>query len=76
MNSYTYVRQMKSGTVKDQGHIYKFYFIYVLFSFTEFLNMALARNLCGYVGTSAQSLCVEFYNFLQCHTFVNYLTSC
>jgi hypothetical protein len=29
----------------------------------------------GYVGINAEPLCVEFYNFVQCHIFVDYLTS-
>jgi hypothetical protein len=28
----------------------------------------------GYVGTSAELLCVEFCYFLQCNTFVTYLS--
>jgi hypothetical protein len=30
----------------------------------------------GYVGTNAESLCVEFCNSVQGHTFVNYLIRC
>jgi hypothetical protein len=28
----------------------------------------------GYVGTNAEALCVEFCNFVHCHTFVNCLS--
>jgi hypothetical protein len=31
-------------------------------------------KLWGYVGTTAELICVQFCNFVQCHIFVSYLS--
>jgi hypothetical protein len=61
------LRQMKFDAVKDHERAYKFY-----------LNLFLWRSFwvwrwwefCGYIGTNAQPLSVEFYNFVQYYTFL------
>jgi hypothetical protein len=34
------------------------------------------KKFLGYLGTNAEPLCVDFWNFLKCHVLVNCLTSC
>jgi hypothetical protein len=43
--------------------------------FHEAIKYGNGMKFGGYVGTNAEPLCVEFCNFVQCHIFVNYLTS-
>jgi hypothetical protein len=45
--------------------------ISIISNFLLFLNMA--ANFLGYVGTSDESPCTKFCNFVQYHTFVKYL---
>jgi hypothetical protein len=64
------LRQIKFGIVKDYGHASKLFS--ALFSLMNVVNMAMVQSSEVML---AQMLnhCVQFYNFVQCHTFVNYL---
>jgi hypothetical protein len=64
---------MNFGIVKDHRHTYKFYLNHLLFE--EVFKYDDGAKFCGYVGINAEPFCVEFCNFVQCHIFVNYLTS-
>jgi hypothetical protein len=61
----------KLGTLTEQRQSYKFY-CKSLFSWTEILSMVMVQN---YVPTNAETICVEFCNFMQRHTFVKHLLS-
>jgi hypothetical protein len=64
---------MNFGIVKDHGHTYKFYlnhyFVLRTFKYDD------GAKFCGCVAINTEPLCVELCNFVQCHIFVNYLTS-
>jgi hypothetical protein len=60
-----HLRQMKSDTVKDHGHTYKFFLFDKGFTYND------GKKYWGYAGTN-DTLNAEFYNFVQCHTFVNF----
>jgi hypothetical protein len=62
------LRQIMFCAVRDHGHTHKFCLIIVFF--TEHLNMGVVRHF--EVGTNAESVCVEFCDFVRCHTFVNF----
>jgi hypothetical protein len=38
------------------------------------LEYGSGLKFSSYVGSNAEPLCVEFCNFMQCHTFVNNLS--
>jgi hypothetical protein len=65
------LRQMKSDTVKDNGHTS---FIWMTALFDEAFKYGDGAKLWGYIGTNVESLCVELSNFVQFLTFVIYLT--
>jgi hypothetical protein len=50
-------------------------FICIIILFDALYKYDDGAKFCGYVGINAEPLCVEFCNFVQRHTFVNYLTS-
>jgi hypothetical protein len=51
-------------------------FIWIIILFDAiFIKYDDGAKFLGYVGINAEHLCVEFCNFVQCHIFVNYLTS-
>jgi hypothetical protein len=51
------LKQMKSGTVKDHGHTYRFYL------FDETIKYGDGAKFGGYIGTEAEPLCAEFCIF-------------
>jgi hypothetical protein len=44
--------------------------------FDEAFEHGAGAKFWGYVGTIPESLYVEFCNFVEYHTFVNYLSCC
>jgi hypothetical protein len=52
----------------------RFIWIIILFD-AVFIKYGDGAKFWGYVGINAEPLFVEFCNFVQCHIFVNYLTS-
>jgi hypothetical protein len=49
-------------------------FIWIIIFSDRALEYDKSVKFLGYVGTNTEPLCVEFCNFVQCHTYVNYLT--
>jgi hypothetical protein len=49
-------------------------FILIIIFFDEALKYGDGETFWGYVGTNAEPLCVNFCNFVQCNSFVDYLT--
>jgi hypothetical protein len=47
-------------------------FILIIIMFDEASKYGDGAKFWGYVGTEAESVCVEFCNFAPCNTFVNY----
>jgi hypothetical protein len=50
-------------------------FIWIIILFDAVFKCDDGAKFWGYVGINAEPLYVEFCNFVQCHIFVNYLTS-
>jgi hypothetical protein len=50
-------------------------FIWIVILFDAVFKYDDGAEFWGYVGINAEPLCVELCNFVQCLTFVNYLTS-
>jgi hypothetical protein len=50
-------------------------FIWIVNLFNEAFKCGDGGKFWGYAGINAEPLCVELCNFVQCHAFVNYLTS-
>jgi hypothetical protein len=50
-------------------------FIWIIIMFDTVFKYDDGEKFWGYVGINAEPLCIEFCNFVQCHIFVNYLTS-
>jgi hypothetical protein len=50
-------------------------FIWIIILFYTVFKYDDGAKFWGYVGIKDEPLCVEFCNFVQCHIFVNYLTS-
>jgi hypothetical protein len=50
-------------------------FLFELFCLMMLVVMVTVQNIGVYVETNAEPVCVEFYNFVQCYIFINYLTS-
>jgi hypothetical protein len=48
-------------------------FVWIIL-FDETFKYGGGANSLGYIGTNVELLCVEFYNFVQCHIFINNLT--
>jgi hypothetical protein len=73
-NSWTVeLRQIKFDTVKDHGHTYiRFRTIWIIILFDEASKYGYGVKFWGYVVTNTEPLRVEFSNFVQFHTFVNY----
>jgi hypothetical protein len=44
-------------------------FILIIVFFDEAFKYDDCAKFWGYVGTNAEPVCVEFCNFMQCHTF-------
>jgi hypothetical protein len=42
--------------------------------FDEAFEYGDSAKFWCYIATNSESFCVEFYNFVQWHSFVNYLT--
>jgi hypothetical protein len=63
---------MKYCTVKDHLHNYKYYLNG--YFFTELLNMAMVRNVEVMLGQTLNYSVLNSVLFLQCHTFLNFLT--
>jgi hypothetical protein len=40
----------------------------------ELFEYGGGSKFCGYIGTNAELLCVEFFNFVQCDVFISYLS--
>jgi hypothetical protein len=51
-------------------------FILIIFLFEDAIKYGKGVKFWGYVGTKAESLCVEFCNSVQCRISVKYLTFC
>jgi hypothetical protein len=49
-------------------------YIWIIIFFDRAFEYGGGSKFWGYVGTKAESLCVEFYSFVQCRTFVKYLS--
>jgi hypothetical protein len=49
--------------------------IWIVILFDAVFKYDDGAKFWGYVVINAEPLCVEFCNFVQCHFFVNYLTS-
>jgi hypothetical protein len=63
---------MNFGVVRDHGHTCKCYLNPFLFD--AVFKYGDGAKFRGYVGINAEPLCAEFFNFVQCHVFVYYLT--
>jgi hypothetical protein len=50
-------------------------FIWIIILFDAVFKYGDGAKFWGYVVTNAEQRRVELCNFVQCHTFVNYLTS-
>jgi hypothetical protein len=70
MNHYTYYYTNEVCYVKMSQTFLKVLFE-LLFSLTKLLNMVMVQNFAIFFGTKNELLCVELYNFMQCHTFNN-----
>jgi hypothetical protein len=64
---------MNSCTLKDHGHTCMFYLNHIFFEGA--FEHCSTTKFWGSVGTNAELICVEFYNFGQHHIFVSYLSS-
>jgi hypothetical protein len=51
-------------------------FIWIIIFFDGDFEYGVGSAFWGYVGTNAELLGVEFYNFVQCHIFASYLSCC
>jgi hypothetical protein len=49
-------------------------FTWIIILFDVVFKYGDGAKFCGYVVINAEQQGVEFYNFVQCHIFVNYLT--
>jgi hypothetical protein len=50
-------------------------FVWIIILFDAVFKYGDGAKFLGYVLINAEQLCAEFCNFVQCHIFVNYLTS-
>jgi hypothetical protein len=51
-------------------------FISIIIFFDEVFKYGDGAKVVGCGGTKAESFYIEFCNFMQCNTFVNYLNCC
>jgi hypothetical protein len=58
-------------TIKHHGYVCRFMWINILFD--EAFKYSDGVKLWGHIATSAEPLCVEFSNFVQCHISINHL---
>jgi hypothetical protein len=50
-------------------------FIWIIILFDAFFKYNDGAKFLSYIEINAKPLCVEFCNYVQCHIFVNHLTS-
>jgi hypothetical protein len=67
-----HLREINFCTMKDSGHTYKF--VQTIFSWTDFLNMAMVEFWTTEVDEKLAQVNVEPYNFLRWQTFWGWTT--